>query len=94
MSVPEHALSQLTHHNVELILASSVPRLQFPCRILLGNPFLLPYEVPAREILDPLLSKSEIAAIDFRLEHANRLMVRKPASHADEQGAPKSSLES
>jgi len=27
---PEHALSQPAHHNVEPILASCVPRLQFP----------------------------------------------------------------
>lgn len=30
-----------------------VPRLQFPHRILPGNPFLLLYRVPARAILDP-----------------------------------------
>ena len=39
MSVPEQSLS--APYNVEPILASS---LQFPYRILPGNPFLLPYK--------------------------------------------------
>jgi len=46
--MPEQSLSipELwpEHYNVELILASNVPRLQFPYRTLPGNPFLLPYK--------------------------------------------------
>jgi hypothetical protein len=45
LSIPEQSLSQPAHHNVEPILASYVPRLQFPYRILPGNPFSLPRKV-------------------------------------------------
>ncbi len=57
---PEHALSQLAHYNVEPILASCVPRLQFPYRILPGNPFLLPRKVSAGADFGSLLSKYHI----------------------------------
>jgi hypothetical protein len=49
---PEHAPSQPAHHNVEPILAPYMPRLQFPYRILRGNPFLLPRRVSAKRISD------------------------------------------
>jgi hypothetical protein len=48
---------------MELILASCVPRLQFPYRILPGNLFLLPYKVPARADFGSFLSKSSVVVI-------------------------------
>jgi hypothetical protein len=43
----EQSLSRAWAHNVEPILASCVPRLQFPYRILPGNPFWLPRRISA-----------------------------------------------
>lgn len=50
---PNHALSQLTHHNVEPILASYVPQLQLTYRILSGNRFRSFAGFLPEQILDP-----------------------------------------
>jgi len=49
---PDNTLSQPAYYNMEPILASYVPRLQFSQQILPGDPFLLPYKVPTGQVLD------------------------------------------
>jgi hypothetical protein len=44
-TVPDQSLNMPENHH-------SVPRLQFPCRILPRNPFLLPYRFLKEQILD------------------------------------------
>lgn len=46
LSYPEHAPSQPVNCNIELVLASYVPWLQFLYRTLPGNPFLPLTRVP------------------------------------------------
>ena len=54
---PEHALSRPAYYNMGHILASCVPRLQFPYRILPGNPFLLLIRLLLEQFWVPLFKE-------------------------------------
>jgi hypothetical protein len=54
----EHAWAEPEHYNVKPILASCVPRLQFPYRTLPKNSFLLPRKGSAGADFGSHLSKS------------------------------------
>jgi len=69
VSMPEQGLSKPEHHEHQNV-TSSVPRLQFPYRILPGDPFLLLYRF-LLEKSGSLLPKSKLLVIIFHLEHAN-----------------------